>query len=103
MTQGLEIMILDIFILWNVLLGRGESERSWGPTGRKWTVQSPKSGRSERTSSGRSTKVDSPQKCVGGQKGMKVDLPQTIKVDGPKMRRLSRGEESGRSSKMWIK
>ena len=45
--------------------------------GGKWTEQSLKSGRFERTLSGLSTKVDGPQRMkVDGQEGMKVDGPQ---------------------------
>ena len=57
-----------------LILGRGESVRSKAPKvdvpGSKWTVQN-----------------------------TKVDGPQRMKLDGPKMRVRSRTGESGRSSK----
>ena len=91
-----------------------------GPGG-KWTVQLGESGRSKASKvdgpkheSGRSTKNETGwySKCVSGQKGVKVDGPHKMNldgsqkcvggqkwviVDGPKMRGRSKKGESGRS------
>ena len=42
-------------------------------------------------------KLDGTQKCVDGQKGVKVDGQYKMKVTGPKMRGRSKKGESGRS------
>ena len=44
-------------------------------------------------------KLDGTQKCVGGQKWVKVDGPKRMKVNGPKIRGWSNRGESGRSTK----